>query len=203
MFYINPGELRAKIRAQKPVKTGAGSFASVSWLDISSVTNSDAPRYIPAKWEALKGAEKWAAESVQADIILPNFDMFLQKAAAAGNSIDDLCLKAVNEALPIVEASMKDGAARHRKGAGKYGTDAVYDAIESTPAKKQGNLVYGSVGIDVNKHPEAKHAVFQEYGDGHSPEFPDPFVRPAIDDNRKKVAAVMRDVLKKGGVPIE
>lgn len=66
MFYINPGEVRTKIRIQKPVKTGTGSFATVSWVDIGSTSDSNPPRYILSKWEALKGAEKWAADSVQA-----------------------------------------------------------------------------------------------------------------------------------------
>jgi len=66
VFYINPGELRTKIRIQKSVKTGTGSFASVSWMDIGNTSESDTPRYILSKWEALKGAEKWAADSVQA-----------------------------------------------------------------------------------------------------------------------------------------
>lgn len=65
MFYINPGELRTKIRIQRPEKSGNGSFVPVLWTDIGR-TASDPPRYISAKWEALFGAEKWAADSVQA-----------------------------------------------------------------------------------------------------------------------------------------
>jgi hypothetical protein len=82
-------------------------------------------------------------------------------------------------------------------------TDAVYDAIETVPAKKQGNYIYGEVGIDMGKHPEAIHAVYQEYGDGHSPEFPDPFIRPAIDENRAEIKKTQRAVLKERGVPVE
>ena len=145
----------------------------------------------------------YGKSALSATIIAPNLDKYLEKVKAAGNSIDDVCKEAVNAALPIVEKSMKDGAARHRKGTGKYGTDAVYNAIESVPAKQQGNFIYGEAGIDMKKHPEAKHGVYQEYGDGHSPEFPDPFVRPAIDDNRKEVLKAERAVLKKRGVPVE
>lgn len=66
MFYINPGELRTKLRIQKPIKTGSGSFAYTSWVDIGNTSDLDSPRYIYSKWESLKGAEKWAADSVQA-----------------------------------------------------------------------------------------------------------------------------------------
>lgn len=135
--------------------------------------------------------------------MIPNFDGYLQKIQKAGNDIDGLCEAAVNEALPVVEKSMKEGAARHRKGTGRYGTDAVYNAIESAPAKHEGNLILGTVGIDTKKHPDAIHGVYQEYGDGHSPEFPDPFVRPAIDNNRAIITRIIRGVLKKGGIPIE
>lgn len=145
----------------------------------------------------------YGKSALSATITLPNLDKYLEKIQAAGNNIDDACKEAVNAALPIVEKSMKEGAARHRKGVGKYGTDAVYNAIETKPAKQQGNYVYGEVGIDTEKHPEAKEGVYQEYGDGHSPEFPDPFVRPAIDDNRKQIRAAEVAVLKKRGVPIE
>jgi hypothetical protein len=127
---------------------------------------------------------------------MPNLDKYLEKIQAVGNNVDDACKEAVNAALPIVEKSMKAGAERHRK------TGDVVNAIEVTPAKQEGNFIYATVGIDMKKHPEAFEGVFQEYGDGHSPCFPDPFVRPAIDDNRKEILAAERAVLKKKGVPI-
>lgn len=66
MFYINTGELRTKIQIQKPIKIGNGSFAATLWVDIGNTSDSDPPRYILSKWEALRGAEKWASDSVQA-----------------------------------------------------------------------------------------------------------------------------------------
>lgn len=146
---------------------------------------------------------KYGKSALSATLIAPDLSKYLEKIQAAGNSVEGACKDAVDAALPIVEKSMKEGAARHRKGAGKYGTDAVYDAIETAPAHAEGNLIVGSVGIDMDKHPEAKHGLYEEYGDGHSPEFPDPFVRPAIDDNRKQVTAAERAVLKAKGVPID
>ena len=92
---------------------------------------------------------------------------------------------------------MREGAEKHRR------TGEVANAIEVNKAKQQGNLIHAQVGIDLNKHPEAFEAVFQEYGDGHSPEFPDPFVRPAVDDNIKEIRKTMKQVLKKEGMPIE
>ena len=70
-------------------------------------------------------------------------------------------------------------------------------------AHAENNLIIGHVGIDPEKHPEAVHAAYQEYGDGHSPGFPDPFIRPAVDDNKKEIKATMRKMLKAKGVPID
>lgn len=139
----------------------------------------------------------YGKSALSATIIMPNLDKYLEKIEAAGNNINDACKEAVNAALPIVEKSMKAGAERHRR------TGDVVRAIASTPAKQEGNYIYGTVGIDMDTHPEAVHGVYQEYGDGHSPGFPDPFVRPAIDDNRKEILRTERAVLKIRGVPID
>lgn len=139
---------------------------------------------------------KYGKSALSATISMPNLDKYIEKIQAAGNSIDDACKEAINAALPIIEKSMKAGAERHRR------TGDVVNAIEVTQAKQEGNYIYGTVGIDLEKHPEAFEGVFQEYGDGHSPCFPDPFVRPAIDDNRKEILRIERAVLKKKGVPI-
>lgn len=139
----------------------------------------------------------YGRSALSATITMPNLDGLLEKVQAAGNNVDEACKEAVNAAAPIVYESMKAGAHRHRK------TGAVEDAIEITPAKQDGNFIYATVGIDMEKHPEAKAGVYQEYGDGHSPEFPDQFVRPAVDDNRKEIRAAERAVLKKKGIPIE
>jgi hypothetical protein len=140
---------------------------------------------------------KYGKSALSATISMPNLDKYLEQIQAAGNNIDDACKDAINAALPIVEKSMKAGAERHRK------TGDVVNAIEVTPAKQEGNYFYGSVGINLEKHPEAFEGVYQEYGDGHSPCFPDPFVRPAVDDNRKEILRIERAALKKKGVPID
>jgi len=142
-------------------------------------------------------SNRYGKSALSATLTISGLDEYLAKIKAAGNNIDEACKSAINNALPIVEKSMKAGAERHRKN-GK-----VVDAIETTPAQQHGNLIYGTVGIDMEKHPEAKHGVYQEYGDGHSPEFPDPFVRPAIDENKAKIKSVERAELKKWGMPIE
>jgi HK97 gp10 family phage protein len=142
-------------------------------------------------------ARKAGGTSLQANLTVPNFEKYLAKIRDAGNDIDDACRYAIDSATPIIGEEMKSGAHRHRK------TGKVEDAIEIVPAKQEGNYIYGHVGIDIKKHPEAIHGVYQEFGDGHSPGFPDPFIRPAVDNNKKEVKAVMRKKLKERGVPID
>lgn len=129
-------------------------------------------------------------------IRISGFDELLEKVEAAGNSIEKAAIDAVNAGLPVIEKTMKEGAERHRR------TGHVVEAIEITPAKQQGNLISGSVGIDLTKHPEAKEALYQEYGDGHSPQFPDPFIRPALDNNKAEIGRTIKATLKKRGIPV-
>lgn len=147
-------------------------------------------------------AKSWKKSSYGKSALSASFSFsgveeLFAKIERAGKSIDDTCKKAVDATIPIIQKSMKEGAERHRN------TGDVVEAIETVSAKKQGNYIYGEVGIDLKKHPEAFESVFQEYGDGHSPGFPDPFIRPAVDNNRKEINRTFKQVLKKEGVPIE
>lgn len=147
-------------------------------------------------------AKKWNQSSYGKNALSAKFQVagledFFKHIEAVGKNVDDACKKAVDATLPIIEKTMVEGAERHRdKG-------EVVDAIEIVAAKQQGNLIYGQVGIDLNKHPEAFEGVFQEYGDGHSPEFPDPFIRPAVDNNRRQINKIIKQTLKKEGMPVE
>ena len=147
-------------------------------------------------------AKRWSKSSygksaLSAKFSVSGMDEFLAKIEKSGKNVDETCKKAINEALPIVENSMRTGAERHRL------TGDVVNALQVVEAKQQGNLIYAEVGIKLDEHPEAFEAVFQEYGDGHSPEFPDPFIRPAVDDNKKQINATIKKVLHKEGMPIE
>ena len=142
-------------------------------------------------------SKKYSSSALGASLTISGLDKYLEKIKAAGKNIEEACKAAVNVATPIVEADMKAGAERHKD------SGAVVDAIESTRAQADGYGVWASVGIDTEKHPEAIHAVYQEYGDGHSPRFPDPFVRPAVDNNKAKIKSIEKAELKKWGVPVE
>jgi len=150
-----------------------------------------------------RGYTSYGKSSLGVDFSVEGLDELLEKIQKQGKNINEAVADAVMTATPLTVSDMKEGAARHRRGAGSYGTDEVYDAIEAGNLSIDGNYIYVQPGIDIKKHPEAIHAVFQEYGDGHSPCFPDPFIRPAFDENRAKIRASMKITLKKWGVPID
>lgn len=145
-------------------------------------------------WTGRGGFKSYGKTALSASFSVSGVDELLRKIEAAGKNIDAACKKAVDAAAPIVQKSMTEGAERHRD------TGDVVKAIETVKSRQQGNYIYASVGIDLDKHPEAFEAVFQEYGDGHSPGFPDPFVRPAVDNNRRQINSVIKSTLKKEGV---
>lgn len=144
-------------------------------------------------WTGRGGSKSYGKTALSASFSVSGIEEFIKKIEAAGKNIDAACKKAVDAAIPVVEKSMIEGAERHRD------TGDVVKAIETVKSRQQGNYIYASVGIDLDKHPEAFEAVFQEYGDGHSPEFPDPFIRTAVDNNRKEINRIIKSVLKKEG----
>ena len=145
-------------------------------------------------WTGRGGFKSYGKTALSASFSVSGVDELFRKIESAGKNIDTACKKAVEAAVPIVQKSMTAGAERHRD------TGDVVNAIEALKAKQQGNYIYAAVGIDLDKHPEAFEAVFQEYGDGHSPCFPDPFIRPAVDNNRKQINSTVKSTLKKEGV---
>ena len=65
-FYINPGELRTKIRIQYSKQTGTGINKETEWVDLGNASSSDPPRYIMARWIAMGSLETMEANSEQA-----------------------------------------------------------------------------------------------------------------------------------------
>ena len=125
-------------------------------------------------------ARKWnigtyRKTALQSTITLPDIIKFAEKVAAAGTTLEEAAPLVIAETVTQIAAEMKVGAEGHRR------SGDVLDAIEASPVQRDGDVFYATAGIDLNKHPEAVEAVFQEYGDGHSPAFPDPFIRPATE----------------------
>jgi len=65
---MQSGDLQTKIRIQKQIKVGAGSFAKMVWVDLGNTADTDPTRYIYASWINVHGSEAWIANSVQAQL---------------------------------------------------------------------------------------------------------------------------------------
>ena len=128
---------------------------------------------------------------------LDGLDKYFENIQNAAGNIDEACAEAIDEGLKLVLQSAKEGAHRHRQ------TGEVEDNIEMQPAEIKGNYITGRVYVDFEKHPEALEGLFQEYGDGHSPQFPDPFMRNSLDHNKAAANALIKKVLKRRGFPLE
>ncbi|APM39399.1 HK97-gp10 family putative phage morphogenesis protein [Clostridium kluyveri] len=148
-------------------------------------------------WSQRGGYKSYGKTALGKGFQVSGIDEYLKAIEALGKNVDDAVIEAVNESVDPILEDMQEGAARHMD------KRTVYDAIEATPATKSGNTISSFVGIDMKKNPNARHAVFQEYGDGHSAGFPDPFIRPAFDNNKKRVKQIQKLVLKKWGVPTD
>jgi HK97 gp10 family phage protein len=146
-------------------------------------------------WTQRGGYKSYGETALGHGFQVSGIDEYLKKIEALGKSIDDAAIEAANESVKPILHDMKQGESIH------YDTGIVYNAIEAQPAIKDVNVISAFVGIDLKMHPNAKHAVFQEYGDGHTPGFPDPFIRPAFDNNKKECKSIQRKVLKRWGIP--
>jgi HK97 gp10 family phage protein len=146
-------------------------------------------------WSKRGGYKSYGKTALGQGFKVTGIDEYLKKIQDIGRNIDDAVIEAIDESTKSIVEEMKQGAARHtNKG-------DVYKSIEAQPAKKDGNTISSFVGCNIEKYPNAKHGVFQEYGDGHSPGFPDPFIRPAFDNNKKECKSIQRKVLKRWGIP--
>lgn len=130
-------------------------------------------------------------------VTLTGVDEYLSKVEKLGKDIFEITKQAMDESVQLIATNMRARAYRHKK------TGEVYDAIEARPAIRSGNTVTTFVGIDFEEHPEAKHAIYQEYGGNKNKSFPDPFIRPAFDTTIRKVRAVQKQIFKKAGVPVD
>ncbi len=65
---MQSGDLRTKIRIQKEITTGTGSFATKAWYDLDDTAKAGTAYNIPAQWVNVHGTEAWIADSVQAQL---------------------------------------------------------------------------------------------------------------------------------------
>lgn len=134
--------------------------------------------------------------AIRVQFKLNGLEEYLSNVNKAGNDITGAAQEAIDESTKPIIQEMKSKAQPHIL------TGKVFDAIEATPAKIDGNKIYSDVGINEEKAKDgAWVAVFQEFGAPHFPK--EPFIRPAFDNNKSNVRQIQRKVLKKWGVPVD
>ena len=148
------------------------------------------------------GRKKWSRSSYGKNALAPSLELegideLLQELQKLNADIEKVSKKAIDSALPIAYDSMKKSAQKHKR------TGTVVNSLKTVKAQGRG-VIYGAAGIDIDETPDAFHAVFEEYGDGHSPGFPDHFISRSVKGaNKKKILQKLRETLIKEGVPIE
>jgi HK97 gp10 family phage protein len=122
---------------------------------------------------------------------------------AFSNYLEDIqkAGKLVNEA---VEAALDAGAdvlVNGMKLRAPVDTGNLQEHIDRTPVIWDGNDAYVYVGLLRNVDAEtARYGTTQEYGSAKMPAHP--YIRPTVDEDRRKVRKVMVTELKKRGLDI-
>jgi len=141
----------------------------------------------------MAGKRYTRSRSVRLD--LSGLEEYAKQIAATGRSVDDVVKMAVYESAQPIYKDIKEWAERHKK------SGVMEAGVDLSEPWQSGNEIGVNVGINDEKSPGAWHAVFTEYGTPTQPA--DPGIRNAFDNNKSKVKKIQREVLKRGGMPVE
>ena len=120
---------------------------------------------------------------------------YLEKIQKTGDNMDELVGKALMASAQPVYNDIRKWAEKHKR------TGATLEGVDVSPVKKDGGFLYVDVGLNTAKNKDAWHAVFVEYGTPRKPA--EPGIRPAFKKNQAKVKRIQRELLSKGGVPVD
>lgn len=120
---------------------------------------------------------------------------YLAQLKKVGANIDKAVAEAVHESAKPIEEDIRVWAEKHKR------TGAVLEGVDLSRSQADGDLIYVTVGIDGDKTPTSWHAAFVEYGTPRMAA--DPGVQTAFKVNKAKVKRIQKEILKKGGIPID
>jgi len=125
---------------------------------------------------------------------------YIAQLKKVGANIDEVVAEAIRESAKPIEDDIRKWAEEHKR------TGAVLRGVWTTPIESDGRKFYVEVGISGNEmddqlKSEAWHAVFLEYGTPRMKA--DPGIAPAFRKNKAKVKRIQKEILQKGGVPID
>lgn len=131
----------------------------------------------------------------KASFKITGVEEYLAQLKKVGANIDEAVAEAVHESAKPIEADIRAWAEKHKR------TGAVLEGVTLTNAQSDGDTIYVTVGIDGDKTPTSWHAAFVEYGTPRMAA--DPGVQTAFKVNKAKVKRIQREVLQKGGIPVD
>ena len=131
----------------------------------------------------------------KASFKITGVEEYLAQLKKVGANIDEAAAEAVHESAKPIEADIRVWAEKHKR------TGAVLEGVDLSRSQADGDLIYVPVGIDGDKTPTSWHAAFVEYGTPRMAA--DPGIQTAFKVNKAKVKRIQREVLKKGGIPVD
>jgi len=121
---------------------------------------------------------------------------YLEKIKKTGANMDKLVADAIDASAAPIEDTIYAWAEKHKR------TGAVLEGVGRSEVQREGDKFFVEVGVFSGAaSPTAWHAAFVEYGTPRMA--PDPGIRPAFKKNQAKVKKIQRDILTKGGVPLD
>lgn len=132
---------------------------------------------------------------------LRGFDEYLEKIAKAGKDVDQAAANAVVAGGDALLEGMKERAPVYDNDPARPDVTPglLRDTLTRSEPSQSGNFVSVYVGVPKDAPKQvAIYGLVQEYGTASVPS--QPYVRPAIDEDKAKVRKAQRESLKKDGI---
>ena len=133
--------------------------------------------------------------STKVSFRVTGLEEYLEKIHKTGGNMDKLVVDAIEASAQPIANDIRKWAKKHKR------TGAALEGVDISPIKRDGDQIFVEVGINAKKNKNAWHIVFVEYGTPRKAA--DPGIRPAFQKNKTKVKNIQKEILQKGGVPID
>ncbi len=132
--------------------------------------------------------------ATSAKLTLKGLEEYLEKIAAAGKDVDEAAAKAVLAGAEVLQEGMQMRAPER--------TGNLRANIRIYGPEQDGNFIFCEIGL-IHKRgwtdaDTARYGNAQEYGTSSMPAHP--FIRPTIQEDRKKAQNAMKESLEESGI---
>lgn len=133
--------------------------------------------------------------TTRARIDFKGLEEWLLRLSEAGADVNEAAARAIDAGQDVALAGMVRRVPKD--------THNLELHLKKTEVKMDGNFVYGKVGLIIGADAEtARYGNSQEYGwsDRQGHKAGQPYIRPAMDEDKAAIRAAMRESLKADGV---